>query len=243
MKYYIIEDFGKHPAWNMAVDEFFLREARDAFILRLYTFTPAGLSIGHSQGYDGAMKLAIGMPDVFVVRRLTGGGAILHENDLTYSIVCPLDSPFLSKNFELSFFDLCSPLVNALESVGVQADFRGGLSRDDISVDSCFDRETSFDIVHHDRKVIGSAQRRTNEAILQHGSILLRSNRVMADSVALEKVSSNANISTLGTNIVAAYAAKFGMHPTPAALDAGEIAKVEELARTKYLSPEWNKGE
>jgi lipoate-protein ligase A len=176
--------------WNMAVDEALLANAatNESACLRFYEWNQPTLSLGYFQNYaDRSLHLA--SHPTAVVRRQSGGGAILHHRELTYSISLPKTHSLASHaqslynavhnvivEILLSFFPN-NHLELPIHLVAAQPDFDNNDHRF-----LCFERRSPGDIVHSvrktpaiaaDHKIVGSAQRRSRGAVLQHGSILL----------------------------------------------------------------------
>ncbi len=176
----------------MADDEGLLSSAPSEPVLRIYGWSPPGLSLGHFQSEDDARREIARFPGAVAVRRPTGGGAIYHDDEATYALVVPLSDPLLSgANVRESALRLDEPVVVALRELGVAARHRGGEServprrREPFF---CFDRRSCLDIVvaaGDGRKIAGSAQRRTRTHLLQHGSVLLAGHPAIAGSVGV----------------------------------------------------------
>jgi lipoate-protein ligase A len=160
--------------WNMGVDEALLASARRSQIatLRFYTWDGPWLSLGYAQRRSAEQLAACRASGVGCVRRTTGGRAVLHGADLTYSIAAPIDR--LPHGLGASYGLVSEALLCALSSLGVPAvrvvsDLQGVRTR---SFD-CFADPGSDDLCIGGRKVSGSAQRRVGGALLQHGSLRL----------------------------------------------------------------------
>lgn len=173
-------------AWNMAVDEALLRFVEDGAsppTLRLYEWSSPTISLGYFQPLDSTPNLGQGA-DVApfsgklpVVRRLTGGGAILHDLELTYSLILPLGHPLLSNGPNAVYEKMHDAVIAALGELGVAA-WRGCRTDDSTAARGpffCFARRHCFDVLVGQEKIAGSAQRRTRRGFLQHGSIILGS--------------------------------------------------------------------
>ena len=159
--------------WNMAVDEALLESAieRQTCTLRLYRWSEATLSLGYFQPADavqGDPQLAA-LP---AVRRLSGGGAILHHHEITYSCTIPAGHPLSTDPVRL-YERVHEQIIALLIDCGVPAALRGASLRGRDEAFLCFGRGDPRDIVLRGRKILGSAQRRRRGAVLQHGSLLL----------------------------------------------------------------------
>jgi lipoyl(octanoyl) transferase len=175
---------------NMAADEWLAAEAerRGSLLLRFYGWTETTISLGGFQKIDEARQMdAIrGLP---LVRRPSGGGAIVHGSDLTYAAAVPKSHPW-GASPQVFYDALHGAMVETLAEHGIRAwphpaDAR---SRHDESLFFCFDRRATGDLVMAGpasdtvSKIMGSAQRRLAGVVLQHGSLLLRGNTAVAGS-------------------------------------------------------------
>ena len=151
-----ILETGYNPGpWNMALDEVLMYSVKydDIPILRLYGWQPAAVSIGYFQSMDEEVDVKkckqIGID---VVRRITGGGAVLHESELTYSFITKTYPKSIMESYNL----ICDPVVMCINKLGFNAKFA-----------------PLNDIVVNNKKVSGNAQTRRKNTLLQHGTILL----------------------------------------------------------------------
>ncbi len=163
---------------NMAVDEAILESLSAGHsppTIRFYRWRPAGLSIGYFQraGREvdeaGCRRLGVDW-----VRRPTGGRAILHDGELTYSVVASTADPLVSGSIPESYRKISTALVAGLRRLGVPAEMAPARARGHgLGSAACFDAPSDYEVLIGGRKVIGSAQVRRNATLLQHGSILL----------------------------------------------------------------------
>jgi lipoate-protein ligase A len=249
-------------AWNMAVDEVLLDGAAAASApptLRFYGWAPPCLSLGYFQSFDVVDVAACLSLGVDMVRRPTGGRAILHDRELTYSVALPLrllgsDRGLLPSYHRLSLAlarglrQLGAPVVLAPESAAEAVPNQGPV---------CFDRPSAHEILLDGRKLVGSAQVRRATAILQHGSILIepRIDRLrsclrlpdgeasrMEDGVAgLAEVADFAP-SAIAGSLAAAFGAEFGVTLVPGRLRPDERMAADALAASKYARAAWTEG-
>lgn len=159
--------------WNMAVDEALLTTAAEGACptVRWYAWSRPTISLGYFQSLDSvANRWAEGID---IVRRPTGGGAIVHHHEWTYSCTIPSLTPLLRNPYEL--YDLVHEVLCRAfqELAGITLTMRGVVNRSVTEPLLCFLREDPRDVCYQGVKVIGSAQRRRRKALLQHGSILL----------------------------------------------------------------------
>ena len=160
----------------MAIDQWLLAQHQAGEhppVLRFYTWASPTISLGYHQRRWPAswQKLTWQGIPLQLVRRPTGGRAVLHQGDLTYMVIT---SGLASKRWE-AYQEICKFLIQGWRSLGVELHY-GLAGREYIHNPSCFGTATSADLVLSDgSKLIGSAQLRRGRAILQHGSIRLRS--------------------------------------------------------------------
>jgi lipoate---protein ligase len=161
-------------AMQMAIDRYLLEQHRlgkHPPTLRLYTWQPAAISLGyHQQEYPEAWQdLTWQGKAIDLVRRPTGGRAVLHQGDLTYAIVTSIPP---GKRLEV-YQQICQFLVTGWRSLGVNLDY-GTASKEYIQHQNCFATATGADLITlAGNKVIGSAQLRRGKTVLQHGSMIL----------------------------------------------------------------------
>lgn len=171
------------PAMNMAVDEAILiahSEGRIPPTLRFYGWSPASLSIGYFQrarnevDFEELKRQGIGF-----VRRATGGRAVLHDRELTYSMIVAESYPGLPRRVTEAYRVLSQGLLNGFINLGLDAEMVTLASEEEkakyesMGSAACFDSPSWYELVVEGRKVAGSAQVRQKEVVLQHGSILL----------------------------------------------------------------------
>jgi lipoate-protein ligase A len=167
----LLDDAASGP-WNMGVDEALLHSvaAGGPSTLRLYGWRGPWLSLGYGQRVDADRLAAYRAAGLGVVRRVTGGWAVLHGGDLTYALAAPEDAlpPGLRASYEL----VSRALRVALRDLGVEAapSLSEALGVQPRSFD-CFARAAADELCAGGRKLAGSAQRRTAAGVLQHGSI------------------------------------------------------------------------
>lgn len=171
------------PAMNMAIDEAILiahSEGRVPPTVRFYAWEPATLSIGYFQRAEVEVDLAVlEERGIGFVRRPTGGRAVLHDQELTYSMIVSEDYPGLPQNVTDAYRVLSEGLVIGFRLLGLNAEMVNLGSDEDkakyaaASSAACFDSPSWYELVVEGRKAAGSAQMRQKGVVLQHGSILL----------------------------------------------------------------------
>jgi lipoate-protein ligase A len=258
----LLVDAPTNGASNMALDEVLLDGVASGSApptVRFYGWAPPCLSLGYFQSFDVVNVDGCRALGVDVVRRPTGGRAILHDRELTYSVALPLrllgdDRGLLPSYHRLSLAleaglrQLGAPVVLAPESAAQAVPDQGPI---------CFDRPSAHEILLHGRKLVGSAQVRRATAILQHGSVLieprldrLRSCLRLRDGEASRVEDGVAGLAEVGdfapTAIAAAladaFAQEFGVHLIPGQLRPDERTAADGLVASKYARLAWTEG-
>ncbi len=180
-------------AYNMAVDEELLARAQAGDctpVLRFYGWTPPAVSIGRFQDLKTAVNAEACRKRGFdIVRRITGGRAVLHYRELTYSVIARTDSRLFPSNVLGTYKVIASGLLAGLANLGIPAEMvsRGGRHAELVKKSgkdpSCFSSPSWYEILAGGRKIVGSAQRRMRGAFLQHGSILIEYDPVLEAEV------------------------------------------------------------
>lgn len=157
-------------AENMARDEALLAEGVPT--VRLYGWRPAAVSLGRAQTEADVDLDAARAWGLDVVRRATGGGAILHnETEVTYAVILPLDHPGLPRDITGSFAFLSDGVVRALRMLGLPAEIES--VPDNTRESLCYVRKQGTNVMVRGRKISGGAQRRNGQAVLQHGTVIV----------------------------------------------------------------------
>jgi lipoate-protein ligase A len=187
----LIEDasFRRPGAINMAIDEVLLQNASETQqpTLRFYGWQPATLSLGYFQKVDERQSHAASL-GCDLVRRASGGGAIMHDHELTYAFAVPTSSRW--SDTEQMYLAFHETLIDVLSESGVTAKLHSaeeGLRGKEFL---CFQRRASGDVTCHGHKILGSAQRRSKHAILQHGSLLLEQSSYAPELPGLKEIAS-----------------------------------------------------
>lgn len=224
--------------WNMALDEVLLLNFVDHStpILRIYGWKPRCVSIGYFQSMEEEVNVEeckrIG---VDVLRRITGGGAVLHEFELTYSFITKVYPANIMESYKL----ICDPVVMCLNRLGFNAKY-----------------VPLNDIIVNNKKVSGNAQTRKNNTLLQHGTILLDvkfdemfsvlkvpSEKIkdkMINDVKARVMGINKSFKEVASNLKESFAERFGAQVIIDNLSRKEVEDTEKLAVGKYSSHQWN---
>jgi lipoate-protein ligase A len=169
--------------YNMAVDEELLARAQageERPVLRIYGWQPPAVSLGRFQKSETAVDAEACKRNGFdIVRRITGGRAVLHDKELTYSIIARTDNRLFPGTVLGTYKVIAAGLLGGLRNLGIAAEIvsRGGRHADRVEKSAkdaaCFSSPSWYEILVNGRKIVGSAQRRVSGAFLQHGSILI----------------------------------------------------------------------
>lgn len=151
-------------------------------IFRLYAWAPACVSLGRNQKSDFLDLEFLKENKIDVVRRLTGGRGLLHDKELTYSYITPVDALENGESIVNSYKEISQFLINGFEKLNIELSFPEN-KRPNTKFDYCMLISTGADLCYKDKKLVGSAQFRKEGYILQHGSILLD-----YDSNLIEKI-------------------------------------------------------
>ena len=240
-------------AWNMAVDEALMEGVRagDEPALRFYRWEPACLSLGRNQPAAGEYDAdEIRARGIDVVRRPTGGRAVLHSRELTYSVVMPdgrLGAP------REAYAAINRGLVAGLRDLGVEVGLSaGGEGRAPVpSLAPCFREPAVGEVVAGGRKLVGSAQYREGGVTLQHGSLLLADDQSLlrtllreappeedAPAVLEELIDPLPTWSALTSALAAGLSRTLRVELVPTALRAAAAERAREL-RDRYADPAW----
>lgn len=179
---------------NMQIDSdllnFAIKNELKEPIFRLYGWEPACVSLGRNQKDDFLDYELLKSKNIDVVRRLTGGRALLHDNEITYSFICP--ESFLQNGSHIvsSYKEISQILIDKFKKLGIDLDF-GASKPIKTGFDYCMLISTGADLCYKEKKLIGSAQCRSHGYILQHGSILYDYDKNLLEEIFKEKVSTD----------------------------------------------------
>jgi lipoyl(octanoyl) transferase len=260
------------PSFNMALDEALLdwhSEGKIPPVIRFYGWDPATLSIGYFQKVEKEIDLeAVKAHGLGFVRRPTGGRGVLHDHELTYSVIVSEDHPEMPKTVTEAYRVISEGILKGFHQLGLEAYFavprtdeeRSALKNPRSAV--CFDAPSWYELVVEGRKVAGSAQTRQKGVILQHGSILLDldedklfslfkypSERVKDrmksafknKAVAINEISSRRiTLEEAKEAFYKGFAEGLNIELQPYQLTEEELAYVNKIAKERYESDEWN---
>lgn len=263
--WWFIDSGYQTPAYNMAMDETLLHwhsGGRIPPVLRFYGWAPAGISIGFFQGVNGVIDVdnatRAGIP---LVRRLTGGQAVLHEHELTYSIFVSEADSKMPKTVKEAYLVLSKGLKEGYQRLGIPAEFALPADGEKGGSANCFEKPSWYELTIDGKKAAGSAQTRKGGVILQHGSVPLKideeklfdlfvypneevkarakkafKNRAVAIN---DYLAEEVGIEEVKQAFYKGFETGLGVHLQPAQLPEELLADVSELVK-KYESEEWN---
>lgn len=254
-------------AWNMALDEVLLEacvRGDSPPVLRLYAWQPPCLSLGYAQALSEVDLPRLEARGWDLVRRPTGGRAILHTDELTYAVIGPTQHPLLSGSVLESYQRLARALLAALHLLGVPAEMNETVTVPSLKANAvCFETPSAYEITVEGKKLIGSAQARRQGGVLQHGTLplggdLTRIVQVLsfpdetARREAAERLLRRATTveRILGRPVpwpvaaqafIEGFARTFSIQFQPSEPTVMEMARAEELVRIRYANPAWAK--
>jgi len=249
----------------MAVDEAVLDSigrGESLPTLRLYTWEPACLSLGRAQPFADVDIARLHARGWEVVRRATGGRAILHTDELTYSVIGSAEEPLLAGGVLESYNRIAQALLLAVKNLELLVEMKEGKTNDQaIPNPVCFEVPSTYEITVGGKKLIGSAQARKKEGVLQHGSLPLTgdltricqalvfenetaredaSKRLLARATTVEAALGRAvSWETAAQAFIHAFEAQLGLCFEKGELSEFESRRTEELVREKYAHPSW----
>lgn len=179
---------------NMRIDSELLNDAvkkqTKEPILRFYGWVPACVSLGRNQTEEHINVDFCKENNIDIVKRVTGGRGLLHDDEVTYSFVCPCNYLDGGESIIKSYKEISSALMEGLKLLGIEAEL-GSKKQRSASFDYCMSLSTGADLCHNGKKIIGSAQYRHQNYILQHGSILFSYNKEIIEKIFNEKTDEN----------------------------------------------------
>jgi lipoate-protein ligase A len=253
-------------AWNMAVDEAILEavgRSQSLPCLRLYAWEPACLSIGYAQQAADIDSSALTKLGWEWVRRPTGGRAILHTDELTYSVIAPQSEPRVAGSVLESYQRLSAALLAALRCLNVAAEAHP-LSTTSSTPENgpvCFEVPSNYEILSGGKKLVGSAQARRKQGMLQHGSLplygdLKRITQVLKFHDDQKRIEAGERLLGHATTVETVLGQRIDWHTAALAfidgfqaalnlefmredLSIAERQRAEQLEREKYSHPSW----
>jgi lipoate-protein ligase A len=253
----------------MAVDEAILESVQSGKslpTLRLFGWSPPCISLGRAQPFSDINSTQLNAFGWGVVRRITGGRAILHTDELTYSVIGPDNDPRLIGGVLESYRRLAQALLSALKVLGVQAKAypqKKWAHDDNDGKPICFEVPSNYEITLHGKKLIGSAQARRKNAVLQHGTLPLfgdltriikvlnfpdstsrddAKERLMKRATTVEaELHSRIPWDQAASTFIDAFNKTLNISFVESNLTADELSRIDVLIKEKYAHPDWTK--
>ena len=255
---------------NMAIDEaIFLscQQGKSLPTIRLYGWTPPAISLGYFQKAENAINFeACKRRGVDVVKRLSGGRAVLHDKELTYSLICPEGTPPFGKTILETYKTISMCLISALKNLNLDVKWVTSKEKhssfrhlNDKTV-SCFSSPSWYEITVEGKKICGSAQKRGGGTWLQHGAILLehdvemlvevlksgKSKQEFMDEICSSTTSINNHLGKkidfyeLKALVLKGFEANLGIILERGNLTSHEYKLKNQLLKEKYQNKQWN---
>jgi len=238
--------------YNMAVDEALLYSFKeyDLPILRLYRWE-SSISLGRFSNLLQSIDLkTLQKQNLSFVRRMTGGGILVHGGDLSYSLILPRKY-LKDTGVKESYRYLCGFLINLYAKLGLSADFASNLKLPTSKSNICMSANEPYDIIIDGKKIGGNAQRYSKEVLFQHGSIpmsldntcfknIFLEESALEDVTTLEKIGTLVTYEELQTFLLEAFIDTFNVRLIKDDLNPSQIQRVEKLLEQKYTNKRWN---
>ncbi|WP_164908500.1 lipoate--protein ligase family protein [Halobacillus litoralis] len=265
--WYFVDSGHCTPAINMALDEALMnwhRQGKIPPVIRFYGWKPAGLSVGYFQKVKGKIDLeGVQKHGYKLVRRQTGGRAVLHDNELTYSVIVSEDHKDMPASVKEAYLVLSKGLLKGFTNLGIQADFAIPDGKLDVAGSAvCFEEPSWYELIVDGKKAAGSAQTRKKGVILQHGSIPIdvddmklfdmfiyknerikeRARKAFGDkAVAINQIREE----TVGFDETKAafkdgFEKGLNIHLEPFELSEEQWQEVKQIAEERYETDDWN---
>jgi len=243
--------------FNMAIDEAISEAVRQELsppTLRLYRWSRPSLSIGHFQKISEVNIDHCNKMDFPVVRRLTGGRAILHDAELTYSFSAKTGTSFFSSSLHENYAVISNAILLGLKTCGIEADISFERKRNSGQRNAaCFKAVSYGEITIDGKKVIGSAQKRYTDGFMQHGSILLGfdadklcntlvhgDKNVLRDITSINDHVEGISYDDLSLSIKKGFEDSLGIKLISDSPTKFELSLAKDLKKNKYSTSDWN---
>ena len=209
--WWFIDTFENTGEYNMALDGYLAENVKKEPIVRFYSWKPFCLSLGYAQKDEIFDHKKLRENNIDIVRRPTGGRAVLHTDEVTYSVIIPSSHALFSLKTTVLYKSISSALYKGLQYLGINALIeknKRDTTRSEKNSPYCFSSAARYEIKYNNSKLIGSAQRRFGSSVLQHGSIPLNDYPFELDSFIIEGTNnilkkSNRSLSgLLGRNVL-----------------------------------------
>lgn len=265
--WYFVDSGHCTPAVNMALDEALMnwhRQGEIPPVLRFYGWEPAGLSVGYFQRVKGKIDLeGVKKHGYQLVRRQTGGRAVLHDKELTYSVIVSEEHEAMPDSVKDAYLIISKGLLEGFRNLGIRAEFAVPEGKIDVTGSAvCFEEPSWYELIVEGKKAAGSAQTRKKGIILQHGSIPIdvddvklfdmfiyknervkeRARRAFGDkAVAINQLlDDKVNFDDTKKAFKKGFEEGLDIHLEPFELSEEQWNEVYRIAEERYDTDEWN---
>ncbi len=279
MKWRLIKDSYHTGFMNMAIDEAIMIAHREGLVpptIRFYQWSPPAVSLGYFQDLKKEIDVdACKNLGIDIVRRPTGGKAVLHDKELTYSFIIKENHPLVNDSILETYKKISGGIIRGLSYLGITAELvplreklknsssgneiKSKISHSDIK-SICFSVPSQYEVQVEGKKIVGSAQVRKREIVLQHGSLLIElekdklfsvfnfpsvqireRHKIRFKATSLEEIlKKKINFSELSEILPRGFEEEFGVKLTEGKLTEQEEKISKELFENKYSTYEWN---
>jgi len=257
----LLKEAKNKAAMQMAIDEAITKVRSEDMVLntlRFYTWKPPAITIGVHQKFDN--NFSDNIEKYQFTRRITGGTAVLHKDDLTYAVI--VSKNYVPKNVTEAYKKLSQGIVNGLNKMNIKAKHRLiKITSDEQKkrTDCCYVNKNQYDIVVGNKKISGNAMTNIGNAVLQHGTIIIENNvdeliecfnynrqtkekikqERLRQITSIKEVHGDIFLENLEEKIIAGFE-QCGIKFIKGELTPAEIKKARELYEKKYSTEEWN---
>ena len=268
MEWRLIKDSYHTGFMNMAIDEAIMIAHREGLVpptIRFYQWSPPAVSLGYFQDLQKEIDVDVCQDmGIDIVRRPTGGKAVLHDKELTYSFIIRENHPLVNNSILETYKKISGGMIRGLSYIGVMAELVPLREKPEIHHSDfksiCFSVPSQYEVQVEGKKIVGSAQVRKREIVLQHGSLLIELEKDKLFSVfnfpsaqirerfkkrfnatSLEEIlKRKINFSELSEILPRGFEKEFGVRLLEGKLTEQEEKISKELLENKYLTYEWN---
>lgn len=260
-KWRLIDSRPCSAAYNMAIDEAIASSVEKEMVpptLRLYEWNSLAVTIGYFQKASDVDIEYCKKNDISIIRRPTGGRAVLHGDDITYSFSTKTKTDFFSKDLFESYKKISEALILALSKINISAELIVNRGKKYFMSYSqrgplCFSSASYGEITVNNKKIIGSAQKRGVDCLLQQGTIplfinkgemirifKLRQNDVENSLICLKDLLEEIDVFAVKENIRKSFEEKFEIEMVASTLTEEELQLAKEIEVQKYQTDKWN---
>ncbi len=267
----LIIDSPKTGSENMAVDEalmYSVKNGESPPTIRFYSWNPPCVSIGYFQKLDQEVDSVVcDKLGYDIVRRPTGGRAVLHNHELTYSVIVGEDHPMIPNEITKAYKILSQGLLNGVKLLGLHASLtEQAINSSKTGSAACFDAPSWYELVVEGKKIIGSAQVRKEGILLQHGSIPMtfnsksllqvlnfssqdtrnRTEKILSkkaggiQELAPEELKDSLTMDNITSSLITGFEQALNITLAEKTLSDVEKMQIEQLIDNKYGSDNWN---